>query len=101
MYEDDDELIDDECPRCSYGRIQVKAKPFLKFHHKHLFTIPDAVCYQCDSCGYYEFDDSNYDIINEMLDGAISPAPDTKSSQILPAIPPEDDLPDQRKFPSA
>jgi len=104
MFQDDDgEWVDDECPRCRIGRIQVVAKPFLRLYHKQLFTIPDAVCYECDSCGYYEFDETNYDIIADMLDGLIKndDVPIVRNTPTVTDISSDDDLPKQTKFPPA
>lgn len=81
MFDDDnDEILDDHCPRCKIGRIEVSSKPFLRLYHNHLFTISDGVCYECDICGYCEFDDTNYQIINNMLDAANPARYDTSPS---------------------
>jgi hypothetical protein len=100
MFDDNnDEILDDYCPRCRIGRIQLRTKPFLSLFHKHLFTIPDAVCYICDICDYYEFDVSNYEIISDMLDAAKPVRHDTIRTQALLPRPPEDDLPNQTESP--
>jgi hypothetical protein len=102
MFEDDtDEILEDQCPRCMIGRIQVSSRPFLRLYRKRLFIIPDGLCYECDICGYYEFEETNYDIINQMLDGATLPHYDSKPIQTLLSLPPEDELPGQTKFPPA
>jgi hypothetical protein len=101
MYEEDDEIIDDECPSCMIGRIRGVMKPFVRLYHNHLFCIPDALCWECDLCGYYEFDETNYDLIHDMLDGANYQMPNVKESQTLPTLPPDEDATSPRKFPPA
>ena len=101
MFQDDNgEWVDDECPRCMVGRIRVTSKPFLKLFNKQLFTIPNAVCYECDVCGDYEFDDASYDIIDKMLDNLnASQCLHRVTSENFPKIVHEEDLPKQTKFP--
>lgn len=103
MFQDDNnEWLDDECPRCMVGRIQVKHKPFLQLYNNQLFTIPDGLCYECDVCGDCEFDYTNYDIIDKMLDSLKALKwLSTSESQTIPPIIREEDLSKQTKFPPA
>lgn len=92
MLEHDDAPVD-YCPNCGVGKIKSGSKPYLKLFHGQLFTMPDATIWNCDVCPYYEFDDTVFDIINHMIDGAIShtglydmnrhfpPVPDDESSR--------------------
>lgn len=87
------EAVADICPRCRVGRLQKGSKPFLRLFRGHLFTIPDALIYQCDVCAYYEFDETSFEIISDMMFGATLPEYDNGKTQPLPPPSAEDDLP--------
>lgn len=59
------------CPNCNLGHYHIMAKPFLRLFRGQIFTIPNAVCYQCDICGYYEFDSMMDELIRDMTHRAI------------------------------
>lgn len=89
----------DFCPNCGVGRIKSGSKPYLKLFQGQLFTIPDATIWNCDICPYSEFDDSVFETIDHMIDGAVF---DTglysMNRQFL--SPPDDELSQKGKPPS-
>lgn len=98
MFDQDDEVnLEAHCPRCMVGRTRISSKPFLKLYRRHLFTIPDALCYECDVCGYYEFDDTNFEIISDMIFAASPVEKASKSIQSIPPIAPDEPLSAQSK----
>lgn len=94
-----DEIESELCPRCRVGRLQLGGKPFLRLFRGHLFTIPDALCYECDVCAYYEFDETSFEIISDMMFGATLPEYDDSKTQPLP--PPSAEDATQPKRPQA
>lgn len=96
---DNDTQEQEECPQCHVGHIQISYKPFLRLYQGHLFTIPYALCYQCDICDYYEFDEKTFTLISDMVLGATGQAGDDGKTRPLPTSA-EDELPTQQKPPT-
>ncbi|MDQ7026159.1 MAG: hypothetical protein Q9P01_20400 [Anaerolineae bacterium] len=70
MYKQEDKADSNHiCPRCQIGRIHLRFRPYLELHQGHLFTIPDAICYECDVCGYVEFDEAILEVIEAIVLG--------------------------------
>ncbi|MGJ3238377.1 MAG: hypothetical protein ACFE0Q_06705 [Anaerolineae bacterium] len=67
---DYDETMQNTCPQCGIGRVQAISKPYVKLFLGQLFTVPDALCYQCDVCHFSEFDGMTFEIISDMMLGA-------------------------------
>ena len=99
-YEDDDEL-DDTCPNCRVGRIQLGRRPYLELYQGHLFTVPDATCYECDVCNFVEFDEAIINLMGDMVFGASIPLDDEPDDVIYRKPPVQDeDLPAKPNQPS-
>lgn len=65
MYEYD--VPDDGvCPNCGIGRMCQDTKPFLSLFRGNIFTIPDALTWQCDICHYYQFDYTTREVMSRM-----------------------------------
>lgn len=92
-----DEIGDVFCPDCGLGCLKTVTKPYLQLYLGKLFTIPNAVCYQCDICRYCEFDEANFDVISEMMFGAKVNNHDDKTRPIAPYA--EDTTTSQQKPP--
>lgn len=88
MFEYDELEEDDSCPNCSIGRIRKGSRPYLRLFQGQLFTIPDALIWQCDMCNYYEFDDTTGEIVNQMIFGATF---DSFYADTNPPVPPVQD----------
>lgn len=65
-----DETTGVECPNCQVGRLHGTLRPYVEMFHGSLLTVPKAICYCCDSCNFYEYDDSIVEVINYMIVGA-------------------------------
>lgn len=75
-------LVEEFCPECGLGSLKTVSRPYLQLYLGQLFTIPNAVCYQCDICRYSEFDESNFDVISNMMFGAKANNNDDKTRPI-------------------
>jgi len=104
----DEDFANDDCPQCHLGRLRVTQKPFLRLYRGYLFTIPDALCYQCDVCDYYSFDYSTHEVIANMVfaasvslsDFSAIVADDTDADNLPPISRASDeDLPTQQNSP--
>jgi hypothetical protein len=64
------------CRECGVGRLRMTYRPYVRLFQKHLFTIPDARCHQCDVCGVCEFDEPVGHLIRKIMLGTIRPDAD-------------------------
>lgn len=86
------------CPNCGVGHTKLCHKPYLRLFLGQLFTIPNALCYQCDMCNYCEFDESALDIVSDMIFSARRTRENNDKSRPL-SSPSDDNSPTQQKPP--
>lgn len=77
--------------------MHMRRQPYLELYRGHLFTIPDALCYECDVCEYVEFDDALIEIMGDMVFGISLPF---DNDPIVPQRATDEDMPKKPKHPS-
>ncbi len=88
------------CPRCQIGNLHAHKATYTLVHHGMLLSVPDMTAWQCDICGYTEFD---YDTLTEIeaLTGRLGiPEDPVRPASKLPTVesdPAETKLPHRLK----
>jgi hypothetical protein len=74
-------------------------RPYLELYRGHLFTIPDATCYECDVCDFIEFDESIVEMIGDMVFGISAITRIDDKNRFPKSSATDDDIPAKTRHP--
>lgn len=96
-------MADRPCPQCQYGLMHPRQSVYQTTLRGQLFSAPAMPAWQCDICGFHEFDvTAQAQIALITLDRTpaetTSDAPAERPPRTPPATPETDEKPPLRKF---
>ncbi len=56
-----------ECPRCQIGHCHRNKTTYTRLHNGRLISVQDMTVYNCDVCGFQEFDPDSMIILQRLL----------------------------------